>query len=153
MVPVHITSNNFWWHLWSNYWTEPLCYIAFDFIFLNIFGEEEIGAMENFLRDSYLCTGPVGKELQRNWCHVLNPGTGLFCVLRTFHQFSYSSVTEGDNPSCCKSWWSSVASAHVHSDLSKHEVVQQIRGGPGAFGISCKERALHRRVEETALSP
>lgn len=41
----------------------PLCYVAFDLIFLYIFGEEEIGAMENFLRDSYLCTGTVGQEL------------------------------------------------------------------------------------------
>lgn len=113
--------------------------------FLYIFGEEEIGATENFLRDSYLCTGTAGQELQCDWRHVLNPGTWLFCVLRTFHQFSYSSVTQGDNPSCCKSWWASVASAHVHTDLSKHEVVQQIRGGPEAFQISCREKGIAQK--------
>lgn len=33
----------------------------------------------------------------------------------------------------------------MHTDLSKHEVVQQIHGGPGAFGISCREKDITQK--------
>lgn len=33
----------------------------------------------------------------------------------------------------------------MHTDLSMHDVVQQIRGGPGAFGISCREKEMTQK--------
>lgn len=52
--------------------------MSFVLIFLYIFGEE-IRATENFLRDSYLCTGTVGQALSVTDALFL-----LFCVLRIF---------------------------------------------------------------------
>lgn len=46
--------------------------MSFNLIFLYIFGEE-IRATENFLRDSYLCTGTVGQELSMTDAMFLIP--------------------------------------------------------------------------------
>lgn len=123
--------------------------MSLELIFLYIFGEE-IRATENFLRDSYLCTGTVGQALSVTDAMFL-----LFC-LKDFHQFSYSSVTQGHNHNnkvvagvdglvyparmctltCqCMTWFSRYVEV------------------PEPLGSHVGRRKLYRGVEETALSP